>query len=143
MQPAAGTNRGMEDRSAPSSAKRAHTPPPALSQISPQPDVETSAVPVLGDAMEANALCSSEASGLGPLKERRLSDDWLWYVVKALHGMRESSKAIILQETLPAYCIQKIKRLKTGEILYERRYLSPRPPPKISLRHDHKWDQRE
>ena len=27
----------------------------------------------------------------------------------------------------------------TGEMLYERRYLSPRPPPKISLKHDHNW----
>ena len=33
----------------------------------------------------------------------------------------------------------KVERLKTGEILYERRYLSPRLPPKISLRHDHNW----
>ena len=23
--------------------------------------------------------------------------------------------------------------------MYERRYLSPRPPPKISLKHDHDW----
>ena len=38
-----------------------------------------------------------------------------------------------------AYCIPKVERLKTGEVLYERRYLSPRPPPKISLRHDHNW----
>ena len=29
-------------------------------------------------------------------------------------------------------------RLKTGEVLYERPYLS-RPPPRISLRHDHEW----
>ena len=49
------------------------------------------------------------------------------------------SNAIILQGTLPAYCIPKVERLKTGEVLYERRYLSPRPPPKISLRHDHNW----
>ena len=49
------------------------------------------------------------------------------------------SNAIILQETLPAYCIPKVERMKTGEVLYERRYLSPRPPPKISLRHDHNW----
>ena len=28
-----------------------------------------------------------------PPKELRLGDDWLWYVVKALYGMRESSKA--------------------------------------------------
>ena len=33
----------------------------------------------------------------------------------------------------------KVERLKTGEMLYERRYLSPRPPPKISLKHDHNW----
>ena len=30
-------------------------------------------------------------------------------------------------------------RLKTGEVLYEKSYLSPRPPPKISLRHDLDW----
>ena len=46
------------------------------------------------------------------------------------------SNAIILQGILPAYCIPKVVRLKTGEMLYERRYLSPRPPPKISLRHE-------
>ena len=49
------------------------------------------------------------------------------------------SNAIILQGTLPACCIPKFERLKTGEVLYERRYLSPRPPPNISLRHDHNW----
>ena len=49
------------------------------------------------------------------------------------------TNAIILQGTLPAHCIVKIERLKTGEVLYERPYLSPRPPPKISLKHDHNW----
>ena len=49
------------------------------------------------------------------------------------------SNAIILQGTLPAHCILKVERLKTGEKLYERQYLSPRPPPKISLKHDHNW----
>ena len=49
------------------------------------------------------------------------------------------SNATILQGTLPAHCIVKVERLKTGEMLYERRYLSPRPPPKISLRHGHNW----
>ena len=33
---------------------------------------------------------------------------------------------------------QKV-RLKTGEVLYKKAYMSPRPPPKISLRHDHDW----
>ena len=49
------------------------------------------------------------------------------------------SNAIILQGTLPAYCIPKFERLKTAEVLYERPHLSPRPPPKISLRYDHDW----
>ena len=49
------------------------------------------------------------------------------------------SNAIILQGTLPAHCIVKFERLKTVEILYDRQYLSPRPPPKISLKHDHNW----
>ena len=49
------------------------------------------------------------------------------------------SNAIILQGTLPACCLPKVVRLKTEEVLYERPYLSLRPPPKISLRHDHDW----
>ena len=49
------------------------------------------------------------------------------------------SNAIILEGTLPACCIPKVVRLKTGEVLYEKSYISPRPPPKISLRHDHDW----
>ena len=49
------------------------------------------------------------------------------------------SNAIILQGTLPAHCISRVERLKNGEVLYERRYLSPRPPPKISLKHNHAW----
>ena len=51
------------------------------------------------------------------------------------------SNAIILQGTLPAHCIVKVERLKSGEKLYERQYLSPRPPPKISLKHDLNWTQ--
>ena len=48
-----------------------------------------------------------------------------------------SNATISSRDTLPACCIPKVERLKIGEVLYERRYLSPRPPPKISLRHDH------
>ena len=50
---------------------------------------------------------------------------------KGLTFYQTRSNAIILQGTLPAY--------KTGEVLYEKAYMSPRPPPKISLRHDHDW----
>ena len=51
------------------------------------------------------------------------------------------SNAIILQGTLPAHCIVKVERLKNGEKLYERQYLSPCPPPKISLKHDLIWSK--
>ena len=48
------------------------------------------------------------------------------------------SNAIILHETLPAYCIPKVVRMETGEVIYEKVYMSPRLPPKISLKHDWK-----
>ena len=55
---------------------------------------------------------------------------------KGLTFYQTRPNAIILQGTLPAYCIPKVVRLKTGEVLYEKAYMSPRPPPKISLRYD-------
>ena len=67
---------------------------------------------------------------------------WVYINLAIREGLtfyQTRSNAIILQGTLPAYCIPKVERLKTGEVLYERPYLSPRPPPKISLRHDHNW----
>ena len=57
-------------------------------------------------------------------------------IQKGLTFYQTRSNAIILQGTLPAYCIPKVVRLKTGEVLYE---ISYRSPPKISLRHDHDW----
>ena len=44
------------------------------------------------------------------------------------------SNAIILYDTLPAYCIPKAIMMETGEIIHEKVYASPRPPPKISLK---------
>ena len=58
---------------------------------------------------------------------------------KGLTFYQTRSNAIVLQGILPAYCIPKVVRMKTGEVLYEKSYVSPRPPPKISLRHDHDW----
>ena len=59
-------------------------------------------------------------------------------IQKELTFYQTRSNAIILQETLPAFCIPKVVRLKTGEFLYEKVYMSPRPPPKISLKHEWK-----
>ena len=59
-------------------------------------------------------------------------------IKKGLTFYHTRSNAIILQETLPAYCIPKVVRMKTGEVLYEKVYVSPRPPPKISFEHEWK-----
>ena len=51
-------------------------------------------------------------------------------IQKGLTFYQTRSNAIILQGTLPAYCIPKVMRLKIGEVLYEKSYMSPRPPPR-------------
>ena len=55
---------------------------------------------------------------------------------KGLKFYQTRSNAVILHETLPAYCIPKVVRMETGEVIYEKVYASSRPPPKISLKHD-------
>ena len=37
-------------------------------------------------------------------------------------------------DTLPAYCISKVVVMESGEIIYEKIYVSPRPPPNISFK---------
>ena len=59
-------------------------------------------------------------------------------ITKGLKFYQTRSNAIILQETLPAYCIPKVVRMATGEVIHEKVYMSPRPPPKISLKHEWK-----
>ena len=60
-------------------------------------------------------------------------------IQKGLTFYQTRSNAIILQGIFPAYCIPKVVRLKIGEVLHEQANMSLRPPPKISLRHDHDW----
>ena len=55
---------------------------------------------------------------------------------KGLEFYQTRSNAIILQETLPAYCIPKVVKMETGEVKNEKVFASPRLPPKISLKHD-------
>ena len=57
---------------------------------------------------------------------------------KGLKFYQTRSNAIILHETLPAYCIPKVVRMEIGEVKYEKVYMSHRPPPKISLKHEWK-----
>ena len=65
----------------------------------------------------------------------------LGIIKEGLKFYQTRSSAIILQGALPANCIVRAERLKSGEQLYERQYLFPRPPPKISLRHDLNWNK--
>ena len=62
-------------------------------------------------------------------------------IKEGLKFFQTRSNAIILQGVLPANFIVRAERLKSGEKLYEKQYLSPRPPPKISLRHDLNWNK--
>ena len=48
-------------------------------------------------------------------------------IKEGLEFYQTRSNAIILQGTLPASCIPKVVRLKTGEVLYEKSYISFRP----------------
>ena len=59
-------------------------------------------------------------------------------IEKGLTFYETRSNAIILQETLPAYCIPKVVRMEIGEVIYAKVYMSPRPPSKISLKHEWK-----
>ena len=57
---------------------------------------------------------------------------------KDWNSIRLDRMQSFFKRTLPAYCIPKVVRLKTGEVLHEKSYMSPRPPPKISLKHEWK-----
>ena len=55
---------------------------------------------------------------------------------KGLKFYQIKSNAIILYDTLPPYCIPNVVVMESGEILHEKVYVSPRPPPNISFK-DH------
>ena len=66
---------------------------------------------------------------------KRHQDAVLWVdidhaISEGLTFYQTRSNAFILQGTLPADYISIVERLKIGEMFYESRYLSPRPPPK-------------
>ena len=47
---------------------------------------------------------------------------------KGLKFYQTRCNAIILYDTLPAFCISKAVVMESGEIIYEKVYVSPRPP---------------
>ena len=74
-------------------------------------------------------------------KWRRHQDTVYWVDIqfaqqKGFKFNQTRCTAIIFYDTVPAYCISKVVVMETAEIIYEKVYASPRPPPKISLTHD-------
>ena len=72
-------------------------------------------------------------------KWKRHQDTVYWVDIqlaqrKGLKFYQTRCNAIILYDTLPAYCISKVVVMKLGEIIYQKVYVSPRPPPKISYK---------
>ena len=53
---------------------------------------------------------------------------------KGLKFYQTTSNAVILCDTLPACCISKAIVMKSEEIIYQKVYVSPRPPPKTSYK---------
>ena len=75
---------------------------------------------------------------------KRHQDTVFWVDIDL--GIREGlmfyqtrSNAIILQGNLPAHCIVRAERLRNGEKLNERPYVSLCPPPRISLKPYLNW----
>ena len=72
-------------------------------------------------------------------KWRRHQDTVYWVDIqlaqrKGFKFYQTRSNAIILYDTLTAYCIPKAIMMETGEIIYEKVFASPRPPPKMSFK---------
>ena len=55
---------------------------------------------------------------------------------KRLKFYQTRCNAVILYETLPAYCISKAIVMKSEEIIYQKVYVSLRPPPTTSCKVD-------
>ena len=53
---------------------------------------------------------------------------------KGLKFYQTRCNAIIFYDTFSAYCTSKVVVMESGEIMYEKVYVSPRPPPPISFK---------
>ena len=79
---------------------------------------------------------------LAPYKQKKwkVHQDTVYWVDiqlaqrKGLKFYQTRSNAIILYDALPACCIPKAIKKETGEIIHEKVYASPRPPPKVSFK---------
>ena len=101
---------------------------------------DTKAIKILQRFTSMNHVVHNTCTMLG----RNIKTRYFWVDIhlairKGLIFYHSRSNAIIFQGAFLAYCLPKVVRLKTGEVFMRNPYMSPRPPPKISLRHDHDW----
>ena len=86
---------------------------------------------------ESTASCTIHAQSMEETSKRMVYwADINLALKKGLKFYQTRSNAIILQGILPAYCIPEVVRMEIGEVMYEKVYASPRPPPKVSRKHD-------
>ena len=72
-------------------------------------------------------------------KWKRHQDTVYWVDIqlaqrRGLKFYQTRCNAIILYDTLPAYCISKVVVMASGKIKNEKAYVSPQPPPTISFK---------
>ena len=72
-------------------------------------------------------------------KWKRHQDTVYWVDIqfaqrKGLKFCQTRCNAIILYDTLPAYCVSKATVMKSEEITHQKVFVSPRPPPTISYK---------
>ena len=73
-------------------------------------------------------------------QKRKVHQDMVYWVNiqlaqrKGLKFYQTRSNAVILYDTLPAYCIPKVVVMESGEIIYQKENVSPRQPPTISYK---------
>ena len=53
--------------------------------------------------------------------------------VKDWSSVKQDVMQSSFTNTLPVYCISKVVVMESGEIIYEKVYVAPRPPPTISF----------
>ena len=100
----------------------------------------TSVVPMNKEHEDPNNIYL-EAPRLASYKQKtwkRHQDTVYWVNIqlaqrKGLKFYQTRSNAIILCDTLPAYCLPKVVVMESVEIIYEKVYMSPRPLPKFSF----------
>ena len=81
------------------------------------------------------ATCATSALSQITSTTKTDTENWVDFQLAQRKGLKfyqTRSNAVILYDALPAYYISKAIAMKSEEIIYQKVYVSPRPPPTIS-----------